>query len=159
MSNLQNIVELLRSKTVTDPETGCWIWTGPVAGGHEGAQYPQMRGGEWRHQYAHRVMWELHHGLLPKGAQVCHSCDESLCINPDHLFVGTNAINRADSVAKLRHAKGESHGLHRWPAETVLAIRADRATGMKLKDIVVKHGVPFKTVEKICTGKTWRHLR
>lgn len=89
-------------------ENGCWLWTGPV----RSTKWPQNRygyiGGVWngaKHKtlHTHRAMMIALHGPLTKEQVICHRCDVPLCINPDHLFVGTMADNIRDSRAKNRH--------------------------------------------------------
>lgn len=151
-ANLQSVFDELRAQTVARSDTGCWEWQGPVFGGHDIRRYARVG----RKTYGHRLMYQLVYGLIPAGQHVCHRCDNTLCLNPDHLFTATNAENRQDSVAKRRHAHGERAGGAKLTAETVVAIREARATGLPYKALVAQFGVPFKTIEKVCTGATWR---
>ena len=75
---------------------GCWLWKGkPGSGGY----------GSWKHGQAHRASWEFYRGPIPAGLQVCHRCDVPLCVNPDHLFIGTQSDNIQDMYAKGRGRK------------------------------------------------------
>lgn len=81
-----------------DPE-GCWEWTGATIG-HMGYGWMRFDG---RSQLAHRVSWLVYQGEIPDGMQVMHTCDNPVCVRPDHLCLGTNADNQADMVAKGRN--------------------------------------------------------
>lgn len=82
---------------------GCWLWTASTRNG-----YGQIAlGGRGNPVlYAHRVSYEMHHGPIPDGLVVMHTCDVRSCVRPDHLTVGTQAENLADMVAKGRSYRG-----------------------------------------------------
>ncbi len=103
------LYERLMAKVRKDA-SGCWLWTGPY---HAEKPYPAHRYGYlsiWdrvakvsRHYTTHRAMWIALHGKPAAGLCVCHRCDVPLCINPEHLFLGTHKENMADSRQKQRH--------------------------------------------------------
>lgn len=85
---------------------GCWEWTGYRR------KSKQLYGSimvNAKHMYAHRYSWLLHNGPIPDDMIVCHRCDNPSCVRPDHLFLGTDADNVADMVAKGRNSRGEKH--------------------------------------------------
>jgi hypothetical protein len=89
---------------------GCWLWTAGIK-----HHYGQFRVGI-RQCLAHRVAWELYCGSIPEGMCVLHNCDNQLCVNPNHLFLGTQLDNIRDRNNKGRTA-------HRLTEEQVLEIR------------------------------------
>ena len=80
-----------------EPMSGCWLWTGCGS-----AKYGQIRY-EGRTQQAHRVFWEKENGPIPDGLFALHRCDIPMCVNPDHIFLGTQQENINDMMAKNRH--------------------------------------------------------
>lgn len=89
----------------------CWLWTGHI--NHLRGGYGQFtfRGTQ---QKAHRVAWSSVNGPIPSGMCICHRCDVPACCNPAHLFIGTHDDNRADMLAKGRHAVPDSTKTHCW---------------------------------------------
>lgn len=150
----QRALEVIQQRIAVDKERGCWLWAGTRD--QKGYGKLSFKG---RFQFAHRVSWSLVNGSIPEGMNVCHRCDVPSCVNPDHLFLGSQADNVADMRQKGRarggSMKGERNPDARLSTEQVLAIRTDtRACHV----VGAEHGVSKTTVSSIRTGKTWRHV-
>lgn len=136
----------------------CWQWTGATSkGGYGNYAICGIL------QAAHRVSWIIHNKTIPYGLHVLHRCDNRICVNPGHLFTGTNADNKADNVAKLRHNFGEKHGRCRLTTEQVLEIRNAelvRSGPRKLTDemLAEKYGVSRRNIRSIRWRQTWKHV-
>ena len=106
-------------------EPGCWIWQGASI---NNGGYPQIRVGRKGPIYlVHRVSWEIHRGPIPPGKLVLHTCDNPMCSNPDHLYIGTHADNSRDCRERGRRAKAyKPHTRQRsLTDDQVRLIRAD----------------------------------
>lgn len=145
------IAERLFSRIKKDEVTGCWNWTGGKTGGGYGAI-----GVNNRTELAHRVSYEWHFGQIADGLFVCHRCDNRACINPDHMFLGTQEQNMSDKTAKQRQAKGEGHGCAKLTEGDVLSIRSSH--GVTLKDLGKRYGVSWQHIWQIRSGRAWSHL-
>lgn len=138
-------------------EKGCWEWTGGRS--HD---YGEMRVYEvWGSTpvYVHRVSYVLHKGPIPDGQNVCHTCDNPPCCNPEHLFLGDQLANLGDMAAKDRSAFGERNGQSRLTEGDIEEIRALKAAGWKQMDIAKKFGISDPHVSDIVRGRRWRRGR
>jgi len=104
----------------------CW----PYTAGRNWYGYGMFNPTSKKHVPAHRYMWQLKNGPIPKGMLICHKCDNPPCCNPDHLFIGTPADNMRDKVRKGRQSTkvpkpryGEDHHNCRFSNEQVRAMR------------------------------------
>lgn len=105
MFNLEKSIAKFTSRIQRDAAGGCHIWTGPLSRKAGSANAKWSYGCCWfngKKARAHRVAYSLRHGDIPAGMYVCHTCDNPLCVNADHLVLGTHQDNMADAYAKGR---------------------------------------------------------
>ena len=128
----------------------CWIWRGRIRKNY--GEFQVTSGGKKRTFRAHRVALG---GLEPVFPQlfVCHHCDNPGCVNPDHLFVGTQKDNAQDALMKGRHYVGEKNGRSKLTKENVKEILASDLNGKQLAD---KFGVTRSTINNVRRGDTWQ---
>lgn len=125
----------------------CWEWLASKTGGGYGTFCIH-----WEMRPAHRVAWYLTYGPIPNGLQVLHKCDNKGCVNPYHLFLGTQADNVADASRK-------GHLAQKLTEEEVLAIRELRATGeWSLQDLSDEFGTSLTNLSNIVRRKTWKQI-
>jgi hypothetical protein len=94
------IEDRLLSK-INKADNGCWIWTGCTRRGYGSLGWNEEDGTKVM-EYSHRLSWLCFRGEIPDGLNVLHKCDTKRCINPDHLFLGTQRDNIHDSIRKGR---------------------------------------------------------
>lgn len=136
------------------PVTGCHVWLGALNA--DGYGNIEVKGISYR---AHRASWMAFRGPIPSGLCVCHSCDTPCCVNPDHLFLGTQRENIADRVTKKRSNGGRNLGSrHPLAKLTAEQIREIRASDLKQHELAIHFGVGQAHISAIKSGKKWSHL-
>lgn len=150
------LADRLWSKVDVREPDECWPWLGSRISTGVGYGQVGAGGGDGKNLTVHRVAWELVNGPIPEGTGyhgtcVCHRCDNPVCANPAHLFLGTTADNMADRNAKGRQARGERSGRAKLNAEQVAEIRGSVGT---LKTIAAQYGVTFSSIARIRRRET-----
>ena len=138
----------------------CWPYQGAVStGGYGNFGWHAPWDKRSRNHAASRMMWLILHGRPPKGKEVCHSCDNPICCNPGHLWLGTHQENMADMVSKGRASnvalRGEAHPLSKLTAADVHIIRTSPETS---KVVGKQFGIAPNHVQKIRRKECWKHV-
>jgi hypothetical protein len=148
--------DLSRFETKFTKGDGCWNWTGSC--NKQG--YGEF-GLEGKLQRAHRAAYMFYVGSIPPGLFVLHSCDNRRCVNPAHLWLGTQRENIRDMIDKGRSPNryGERNGSAKLTGVKVSTIRElVRQSGHTYGSIAHTFGVARSTICDIVYGKTWRHM-
>lgn len=108
---------------------------------------------------AHRIAYEMVKGPIPsidgKPAKILHSCDNPMCVNPDHLRAGTQQENIADMVLRRRNRRGEKHHWNRHSASTIGSVCEAIVAGMSSSDIRSRFGVSAGLIASIRHGNAY----
>jgi hypothetical protein len=128
----------------TNKSDGCWLWSGTV----NSNGYGVLAVGGGSKMLAHR--WAYEHFVAPlEGKHACHRCDNPLCVNPEHLFAGTDADNHIDKAMKLRAGKALT-------PEQVFEIKSLVAQSVPLNRIAESFCCSRKSIQRIKNGYAWR---
>lgn len=141
--------EALRHRGWVVAESGCWEWSGASSKGRAWISQGQEM------VPAYRLAYEAWVGPIPEGIYVCHHCDNPLCINPDHLFLGTHDDNMADMTIKGRSTHGKRNGQAKLSPEQVRAIPEMVRAGKTQSEIGRMFGVSRSAIALIVQGRRW----
>ena len=137
-----------------DKSGDCWNWTGSLYT----TGYGRMPIGTSIHTGAHRWSYEHHKGEIPDGMHVCHHCDNQRCVNPDHLWLGTNKDNIEDCVSKDRHTRGERSKQAKLTDEIVIQLRKRHKSGASYLSLARQYGVSPNTIRRAVIRDGWKHV-
>jgi len=142
--------ERIENKVERIPEGGCWVWMGTTT----------VRGyGQIEHKtkklYAHRASYEAFVGEIPQGMYVCHTCDNVSCVNPNHLFLGTQKQNLQDMVRKGRSTRGEKNPGAKLTEEQVNQILTMEGTSSFISKIF---NVSSSSISAIKRKERWSYV-
>jgi HNH endonuclease len=154
-----SILSRFQAKYVVD-DSGCWLWTGALNDHGYGWMSTTRKDGPDR---AHRIAWRLFKGPIPEGLYVLHRCDTPRCVNPNHLFLGTQTDNNADKEAKGRGTKpplhlGEKHPRAKFTEAEIKEIRRRKAVGETFAKLGAVYSVSWMTIFRIVHRQTWAHV-
>lgn len=140
------------------PRGDCWVWTGCKGSQGYGWIYMGRVNERPRVGSTHRLSYAIHKGPPPDELDVLHECDNPPCINPAHLFLGTQDDNMKDCARKGRTARGEGSPRHKLTEAQVLEARRLYEAGATFTALSRKYGISHAMIHSSVTGKHWRHL-
>lgn len=185
MKNIKSPADRFWSKFTKGTSEECWNWTGAKHGAGYGLLVVGSRcDGTRGYILSHRLSWSIHNGMIPEGKFICHHCDNRLCVNPKHLYLGDAHTNNLDTYRRKRRlpptvqhpdcvatgdhngarkhreriCRGEDHPFSKLSDDDVENIRLKYASGMYQKDLAKEYSVAQTTISKIIRRVRRVHL-
>jgi len=131
----------------------CWEWQGYINTRKYG-----LFGFKGKLIRVHRFAWLTEHKTIPEGLWVLHKCDNTICVNPNHLFLGTHKDNMIDMTRKTRQAYGENHSQNKLTDKQVIEIRSQVKKRGDQARLARKFNVSEETISSVFLRKTWKHI-
>lgn len=156
LQRFKTLEERFWEKVDVRGENECWEWKGSRRNG-----YGRFFDGK-SNVSAHRLSWEMKNGKTENNKiKVLHRCDNPPCVNPSHLFLGTQADNVVDmkNKGRLVSPKGENNGVHVLRESDVLEIRRMKKAGISQNGIAKIIGISKSCVKHVWSGRTWKWLK
>jgi len=148
-----DVLSRFEDKFLPEPNSGCWIWeAGARKTPSKSYMQPWFR---WPGESmpGARASWKLYRGEIPQGSHVLHICHNPLCVNPDHLYLGTHEDNMRD----LKRSGRGRGGKGATPEDTVRGIK-NAQDGASALSVAKKFNVNAETVRRIWSGERWSHI-
>lgn len=139
-----------------DKSGDCWNWMAGLTSAGYGSFKIKNGRPTWMTVQAHRMAYELTKGDIPKGLYVCHTCDNPICVKPDHLYLGTPSDNNRDAKerGRLNPSVGERNSHAKLTPEQVSEIRNARGQ-LSQRKLARLYGITASTVWHIQARRTW----
>jgi hypothetical protein len=147
--------DVIRFFSKVEKTDSCWIWKAKARCNGYGLFKINQR-----NIPAHRISYQIHNGDFDFNLHVLHKCDIRNCVNPDHLFLGTNKDNVDDKVSKDRQAKGSDNGNSILSENDVIEIKEllkYKYYGY-IRHMMKKYNVSERCILDIKSGRTWKHI-
>jgi hypothetical protein len=161
MNYSQDVIDRFWSKVkYPGNDQYCWEWTAGLKG-KKNHEYGTFQLASYISIYAHRFSWEFYNGPIPNDLQVLHTCDNTKCVNPEHLFLGTNYDNVQDKISKNRQTKGSKNGwLHVLTENDVeeMIIKIYNKEFSTINQIANHYGIDRSVISHILNGEAWTHV-
>lgn len=137
----------------------CWLWTASRTGAGYGQIWTSMvKGVRGRRLDAHRCSWELHYGKIEEGFHVLHKCDVKLCVNPSHLYLGTNSNNMQDALIRGQKPHGSKCSFAKLTSDQVQIARDKWNAGKAQQAIADELGVSVATIQRAVSGGAYKNV-